>query len=120
MPRRRTSVVSELIQAVQAKADVIRALVITRSFQLEGNIHCPKLGKEGRRLSNVLNSDRNFIALTGVSIVNRANGSRDPKTYPLIQVNMDAIELIQPYLDESEAHRESREEGRDGSHPRMS
>lgn len=100
---------SDLIRAVRAKADVIRATVLTRSFQLEGDIHCPKLGKEGRRLSNMLNSDRNFIAMTNVTITNRANGGKDPKMYSLIQVSLNAIEFIRPYMDEGEAERESRE-----------
>ena len=102
---------SDLIRAVREKADITRAVVVTRSFQFEGNIHTPKLGKEGRRLSNMLNSDRNFIAMTNVSIVNRANGSRDPKTYPLVQVSLQSIEFVRPYLDEEEAASESREPG---------
>jgi hypothetical protein len=101
--------VSDLIRAVRAKADVVKATVVTKSFQMEGDIHCPKLGKEGRRLSNMLNSDRNFIAMTNVSILNRANGAKDPKTYPLVQVSLQSIEFVRPYLDEEEAASESRE-----------
>lgn len=101
--------VSDLIRAVRAKADIIRAVVVTRSFQFEGDIHTPKLGKEGRRLSNMLNSDRNFIAMTNVTIVNRSNGSKDPKPAPLIQVSLNSIEFIRPYLDEEAIEQESRE-----------
>ncbi len=100
---------SELIKSVRSSSDVIRAVVVTRFFNLEGSIHFPKLGKEGRRLSNMLNSDRKFIAMTNVSIVNRMNGAKDPKTYPFIEINLEAIEFIQPYLDEKEVEQESRE-----------
>lgn len=74
-------------------------MVVTRYFNLEGNMHFPRLGKEGRRLSNMLNSDRKFIAMTNVKIINRMNGLQDPKIYPFIQVNLESIEFIQPYDD---------------------
>lgn len=102
-----SSVVSDLIQSVRTTSEVIRAVVVTRFFNLEGEIHFPRLGKEGRRLSNLLNSDRKFIAMTNVSIVNRMNGAKDPKTYPFIEINVEAIEFIQPYLDEKDVERES-------------
>jgi hypothetical protein len=106
---------SDAIHSVKATADVIRAVVVTRFFNLEGNIHFPRLGKEGRRLSNMLNSDRKFIAMTKVQITNRVNGSRDSKIYPFIQINIEAIEFIQPYMDEQEAEQEARAAG--SGHP---
>lgn len=88
---------SDLIQAVRAKTDVIRAVVITRGFQLEGEIHTPKLGKEGRRLSNMLNDpNRKFIVVTNVTIINRATGTKDPKPAAMIEVSIDSIEFIRP------------------------
>ena len=88
-------------------ADKLRAVVMTRSFGLEGDLHFPRLGKEGRRLSNLLNSERRFIAMTNVTVINRLNGIRDPKVYPFIQINMESVEFVQPYMDESEAERET-------------
>jgi hypothetical protein len=103
-------VVSDFIESITARADAIRVMVMTRDFQLEGDIHCPRQGRAGRRLSNMLNNkDRNFLALTDVQIVNRVNGGRDPKVYPLIQVNLESIEYICPYLDAAEIEGESRE-----------
>lgn len=103
--------VSDPIHAVKASADVLRAIVVTRFFNLEGDIHFPRLGKEGRRLSNMLNSDRKFIAMTNVHIINRMNGTKDPKTYPFIEINIEAIEFIQPQMDAKEAEREAKESG---------
>jgi hypothetical protein len=45
--------------------------------------------------------------MTQVQITNRVNGSKDPKTYPFIQINIEAIEFIQPYMDEQEAEQEA-------------
>lgn len=102
---------SDAIHSVKANADVLRAIIVTRFFNLEGNIHFPRLGKEARRLSNMLNSDRKFIAMTDVQIINRVNGTRDPKIYPFIEINTEAIEFIQPHMDAREAEREVRESG---------
>jgi hypothetical protein len=82
-------------------------MVVTRYFSLEGHIHFPRLGKEGRRLSNMLNSDRKFIAMTHVKIINRLNGTQDPNICPFIQVNVESIEFIQPYEDLESEGREA-------------
>jgi hypothetical protein len=87
--------------------DKIRAVVITHSYRLEGDIHCPRLGKDGRRLSNMLNNDRRFIAMTNVMLTDRSTGIPDEKLHPFIQVNTECIELVQPYISESEAEREA-------------
>lgn len=85
--------------SIRSTSEKLRAMVVTRYFNLEGSMHFPRLGKEGRRLSNMLNSDRKFIAMTNVKIINRMNGLQDPKIYPFIQVNVESIEFIQPYDD---------------------
>jgi hypothetical protein len=88
-------------------ADKIRAVVMTKSFCLEGDLYCPRLGKDGRRLSNMLNTDKRFVAMTNVVVINRNTGVRDPKSYPLIQVNTSSVEFVQPYMDETEVLKES-------------
>ncbi|HEY9745288.1 MAG TPA: hypothetical protein V6C99_03620 [Oculatellaceae cyanobacterium] len=94
---------TDLIRAIQQKVDVVRATVVTRSFQFEGNIHCPRIGKGGRLLTNLLNSpDRRFIVLTDVTIINRANGKQDPHPCKMLQINMEAIEFIRPADNQEE------------------
>lgn len=86
----------DLIPNVTKNADVLRTIVVTRHFNLEGNIHFPRLGKEGRRLSNLLNSEKRFIALTQVQVSNRTSQIKDPQIYSFIEVNIEAIEFIYP------------------------
>jgi hypothetical protein len=94
---------SEDWTALNPKSDAIRAVVLTRFFKMEGLLHFPRMGKESRRLSNMLNKDRKFLAMTEVSVVQRSQENfevldHNParKTYPLIQVNVGSIEFIQP------------------------
>ena len=100
---------SDLIRSVHTHTDIIRAVIVTRFFNLEGDIHSPRIGKEGRRLSNLLNSDRRFIAMTNVAVTNRMTGVKDPTTYDFIEVNIESIEFVQPHLEASEVARESKE-----------
>ena len=90
----------DLVEAVRAKSDKMKVTVVTRSFQFDGFMHTPKIGKESRRLSDTLNADRNFITITQVAITNRLNGSKDPITHPLIQVALGAIEFVKPHFDD--------------------
>jgi hypothetical protein len=95
--------VTDLIRAVQQKTDVVRATVVTRSFQLEGDLHCPKVGKGKRLLTNLLNApERRFVVLTNVSVINRDTGRADPEICPMLQVNIEAIEIIRPDFSHQE------------------
>lgn len=95
---------TDLIRAVQQKTDVVRATVVTRGFHLEGELHCPRIGKGDRLLTNLLNSpDRRFVVLTNVTVTNRTTGKPDPKIAPMLQVNMEAIEFVRPDFHEEVA-----------------
>ncbi len=107
---------NDFIRSVQSTSGAIQAVVLTRFFRLEGRIHLPNLGKEGRRLSKMLNSERRFIAMTHVSISDRASGAKDPQIYPFIQINMEAIEFIQPSIDPPDEESASSE----SNHPSIS
>ena len=71
-----------------------RIKLITHQHEIEGNIYLPRAMKENRRLTNLLNSEKRFLAITQVSLKERATGAT--ATYPYIQVNMAAIEMILP------------------------
>ena len=84
------------IREIQKKADVIRATVFTRRFRLEGMLHCPRVGKGKRLLSNLLNSpEKRFVALTNATLFHLGgHETPDPRVYSMLQVNMNAIEFI--------------------------
>lgn len=73
-----------------------RIEMVTATHRLEGNIFLPRAMKENRRLTNLLNSDKRFVALTQVTVTDRTTGQQDATVYPYIQVNMNAIELVKP------------------------
>lgn len=78
----------------------IRVYVCTRHYEMEGNIYLARSMKENRRLTNLLNSDRRFIALTEVVVKDRQSGAIDETVYPYMHVNLASIELIKPLIEE--------------------
>lgn len=90
---------TELINLVRAKSDKMRVTVVTRSFQLDGYIHTPKVGKESRRLSDTLTNAKNFVTITNVTVTNRVNGAKDPNPKTLLQVSLESIEYIEPHFE---------------------
>lgn len=77
-------------------------MVSTPNYVLEGNLFLSRSMKENRRLTNLLNSDRRFLALTDVTMTERKSGETDSKTYPFIQLNLDMVELVKPLSEISE------------------
>ena len=98
---------ADLTQYQKPVSDKLRVVVSTRSFSLEGFLHFPRLGKEGRRLSNLLNTDRRFMALTNVTVTDRMSGIVNPKPLPMLQINMESVEFVQPYMDDKELANEA-------------
>ena len=90
---------SDLLESTQTGTDKTKVTVFTRSFQLEGFMHTPRVGKEGRRLTQSLNTDKAFIAMTDVVVIDRTTGKVDQGIYALLHVNMSSIEFVQPHLD---------------------
>lgn len=91
-----------LIDAVRAKAEKMRAIVVTRAYQLDGELHMPKMIKEQRRLTTVLNSERKFLAMTNVKVINLLTGKQEAELTPFLQVNVNSIEFVKPYPEEME------------------
>ncbi len=80
----------------QKTTESIRVMVSTPNYTMEGNLFLSRSMKENRRLTNLLNSDKRFIALTDVTMTDRKSGETDPAPYQFIQLNLDMVELIKP------------------------
>lgn len=79
-------------------SDLMRVTIATSTLLIEGYIHLPKTGKEDRRLTNLLNTERTFIPLTNVVIYDRATNTRQLDTHPLIEININSIEYVKPHM----------------------
>jgi len=83
----------------QTTASIIPVTVVTREFELEGDLHCPQIGKRKRLLTNLLNSsDRRYLVLTKVRVHARCDDKATATQHEMIHVSMSAIEYIQPHI----------------------
>lgn len=65
-----------------------------------GYIYMPKIGKRNRILSEVLNSNKNFIAVKNCTIEYKLNSARDIENHEFMQVNISSILIMRPLYEE--------------------
>ena len=70
-----------------------KVLVITADYEIRGFIFMPKIGKKNRMLTDVLNSNKRFIAIKDAHITYR-NSSREEEICSFIQININSIIII--------------------------
>ena len=79
---------------------VERVVVITDNYEITGNIYMPKTTKKTRLLSELLNSNRKFLAIKNCIMQSRSSGSIEPEMLDFLEINVNSIELIKPYTEE--------------------
>ena len=65
-----------------------------------GYIFMPKIGKRNRILSEVLNSNKNFIAVKNCTIEYKLNPSRNLEKHEFMQVNIASILIMRPLYED--------------------
>ena len=60
----------------------------------------PKIGKKNRLLSEVLNGNKNFIAVKNCTLEYKLNPSRSVEEHDFMQVNIATILIMRPLYDE--------------------
>lgn len=67
--------------------------VITEDYEIKGYVFMPKAGKKNRILSDILNSEKRFIAIKNAEITYRKTPELK-ELHEFIQLNLDTIILI--------------------------
>jgi len=65
-----------------------------------GYIFMPKIGKRNRILSEVLNSNKNFIAVKNCTIEYKLNPTRNIERHDFMQVNIASILIMRPLYED--------------------
>ena len=65
-----------------------------------GYIFMPKIGKKNRLLTEVLNGNKNFLAVKNCTLEYTLNPSRNLEEHDFMQVNISSILLLRPLYDE--------------------
>ncbi len=73
-----------------------RVLVITKDYQIKGNVFMPKTGRKNRVLSDILNGSKRFVAIKDCEVIHREFPNRKAETHDFLQLNLNSIILLRP------------------------
>ena len=65
-----------------------------------GYIFMPKIGKKNRLLTEVLNGNKNFLAVKNCKLEYKLNPSKNVEEHEFMQVNISTRRLVRPLYDE--------------------
>ena len=72
-----------------------KVYVVTDDYDIEGYVFMPKTGRKNRILSDILNSNKRFVAIKDAEI-SRKNSPETKELHEFIQLNLDTIVLLRP------------------------
>ena len=76
-----------------------RVYIETAEYIICGYIFMPKIGKKSRLLSEVLNSNKTFIAVKDCTVESKLNPARNIEKHEFMQVNISTILLMRPIYE---------------------
>ena len=73
-----------------------KILVITKDYEIAGNVFMPRTGRKNRLLSDILNGGKRFVAIKNCTIVHREFPNRKVEYHDFLQLNLNSIILLRP------------------------
>ena len=77
-----------------------KVYIETTEHIITGNVYMPKIGKKSRLLTEMLNSNKNFIAVKDCTIDYKQYTGREVEKHSFIQVNISSILIMRPIENE--------------------
>ena len=76
-----------------------KVYIETTEYIIVGYIYMPKIGKRSRLLTEVLNSNRQFIAVKDCRLEYKLNSQKDVEFHDFLQINAATILLMRPVYE---------------------
>ena len=73
-----------------------KVYIETTEHIIIGNVFMPKIGKRARMLSEILNTNKQFLAITDCQVEFKLMPQREVEFYEFMQVNMATILIMRP------------------------
>ncbi len=77
-----------------------KVYIETAEYIIRGYIFMPKIGKKTRLLSEVLNTNKSFIAVKDCTLESKLNPVRNIEKHDFMQVNISTILLMRPMYED--------------------
>ena len=77
-----------------------KVYIETSEYVIIGYIYMPKIGKRSRLLTEVLNSNKQFIAVKDCRLESKLNPQKDVEFHDFLQINISTILLMRPVYED--------------------
>lgn len=77
-----------------------KVYIETAEFIIKGYVFMPKIGKRSRLLSEILNTNKQFIAVKDCTLESKLIPQREVENHDFLQVNISTILIIRPLNDD--------------------
>ena len=73
-----------------------RVYIETNEYIIKGTVHMPKIGKRNRLLTDILNTNKQFLAVTECEIESKLAPQRPIEKYKFLEVNLSTVLIMRP------------------------
>ena len=77
-----------------------KVLIVTKDYEIQGFIFMPKIGKQNRIISDILNSSKRFVAVKDCEVSYRNQPNRRNEFHDFVQINIFSIILLRPIKED--------------------
>ena len=71
-----------------------KVLIVTKDYEIQGYIFMPKIGKQNRIISDILNSSKRFVAVKDCEVVYRNQPNRRSEFHDFVQISQYVLLLF--------------------------
>ena len=73
-----------------------KVYIETNEYIIKGTVYMPKIGKRNRLLTEILNTNKQFIAVTDCEIESKISPQKPIEKYKFLEVNLSTILIMRP------------------------
>ncbi|MBR6127572.1 hypothetical protein IKQ21_07810 [bacterium] len=73
-----------------------RVYIETKEYVIRGTVYMPKVGKKNRLLTEILNTNKQFLAVTDCDIESKLTPQRPVEHYKFLEVNLSTVLIMRP------------------------
>lgn len=76
-----------------------KVYIETAEYIIRGYVFMPKIGKRTRLLSEILNTNKQFIAVKNCTMESKLSPQKEVESHEFIQVNISSILIMRPLYE---------------------
>lgn len=84
------------ITEMESEAWSEEVYIETNEYIVRGTVHMPKIGKRSRLLSEILNTNKQFIAVTDCDVESKLLPQKPVAHYKFIEINLFTVLIMRP------------------------